>query len=894
MPPEGAWITTGFEGFRQGTFDNAGQNLYVSRAGVLQRIHNNDLNANGRPDLLICNSQDHWESPPVSVYADALGSARLQELPSHGSLSGALADLNGDGYQDLALAMYYDGSRQDLNAVVYYGSPEGLSERLHQRLPAPTATSVAAGDFNGDGKPDLAFITRGKVRVFYQTELCFEPKRFTDLDIEAAQLGAGDLDGDGCAELCVFGRDGKPRVYWGGPEGLHAGRVSEVSVEEALTHIESAPQEGGEAEHVEQVRPLPAVVTLGGRPHLFVPTEAFACLVPVAQDRSFGEPLVFPSRRALAVAAGDVNGDGHPDLVFACRDRHDGQECSWVYWGGPEGFDGGRRTPLPTARASDVAVGDLNGNGCADIAFSRERSDESFTTESLVYRGCAEGVEPEPLRFITHDARRVFIARFADEPLPQLVFVNHRARGATGDVDPVIYLNEDGAFAPERHVRLSGRDAVDAVCCDLTDNGYPDIITANCSENAVHLDPGSFIFSGGPEGYTREPAVTLPTQRAHGVVCADLNHSGYLDLVFVGFKNPELLVFYGGPEGYDADNPVRIIMEADGEKYDQPRWLYLADLNNNGWLDLFVPQIAADRSFILWGGPEGFSMERRRMLSVFHASCAQAADLTGNGYLDLIIGGHAPSLQGPHDSFVYVYWNGPEGIREDRRMVLPANGVNAMTVADFNGDGHLDLFVCNYHDGRVRDIDSYIYWGGEGGRFSERNRTRLFMHSASGCVAADFDGDGRIDLAVAYHKVNNDHVGYSAVWWNGPEGFSEDRVTRLPSQGPHGMVRTGFGNQRDRGPEEHYVSAPFELPRGARVRDITWDADVPAGTWVRADVRFARSRARLAEAQWQEVTDTSAASSLRHSGRWVQYRLALGAPWGAGTPRVREVRVRYE
>jgi len=36
---EGTWITQGFDGFIRGTFGNAGHNLYVSRAGILQRIH---------------------------------------------------------------------------------------------------------------------------------------------------------------------------------------------------------------------------------------------------------------------------------------------------------------------------------------------------------------------------------------------------------------------------------------------------------------------------------------------------------------------------------------------------------------------------------------------------------------------------------------------------------------------------------------------------------------------------------------------------------------------------------------------------------------------------------------------------------------------------------------
>ena len=95
-------------------------------------------------------------------------------------------------------------------------------------------------------------------------------------------------------------------------------------------------------------------------------------------------------------------------------------------------------------------------------------------------------------------------------------------------------------------------------------------------------------------------------------------------------------------------------MEADGEVYPGAALGVRADLNNDGWIDLFVPQIASDRSFILWNGPGSFSMERRQMLSVFPAACAQAADLTSNGYArpgDRRA--HPPRWKG-RDSFIYI------------------------------------------------------------------------------------------------------------------------------------------------------------------------------------------------------------------------------------------------
>ena len=171
------------------------------------------------------------------------------------------------------------------------------------------------------------------------------------------------------------------------------------------------------------------------------------------------------------------------------------------------------------------------------------------------------------------------------------------------------------------------------------------------------------------------------------------------------------------------------------------------------------------------------------------------------------------------------------------------------------------------------------------------------QQSASGCVAADFNEDGWTDLAVANHKVWGNHRAWSAVWWNSPQGFRPDRITRLPSKGPHGMTLSP-GNQLDRGPEEYYESSPYRMPEGAALRRGSWKAEVPAKTWVKAQLRVAESRQSLRDTRWEGpkgpnswYTNGQEVPRRESTGRWIAYRLALGATNGMATPRVREVRV---
>jgi hypothetical protein len=499
----------------------------------------------------------------------------------------------------------------------------------------------------------------------------------------------------------------------------------------------------------------------------------------------------------------------------------------------------------------------------------------------------------------------------------QTIFINHVTGRVRGDEPVYIYWGGPEGFSADRRQELPGWAAPDATCCDFNDDGWADLFIGNCSENAPHADPGSYLYWGGPAGFQPDRKSVIPTFRAHGSAVGDFRHSGYLDLAVGGFANPELLVFRGGPGGPDLEHPQRILLDPDlheftNEKkadfgrpdrleYWNPRWLFAADFNNDGWLDLFVSQICGPRSLILWGGPDGFKLERATWLAVEGAACAQAADLTGNGWLDLIVGGHqCLSKAWRLDSYVYIYWGGPEGFREDRRAQLPAHACNSLTLADFNRDGLLDIFATSYNSGRDRDLDGYIYWGLPGGRYSMEARSRLFGHSGSGCLAMDFNEDGWIDLAVAHHKTYGNHPGFSKIWWNGPEGFAPQRVTKLPTLGPHGMFTVDPGNVMDRGPEEYFISNAHRLERPAVIRRIRWTAEIQQKTWVKAQIRCAPTQDTLAHSAWQgpggpgtwfiDGRDTK----IECLAGWLQYRLALGAVNGGNSPRVASVEVEYD
>lgn len=148
------------------------------------------------------------------------------------------------------------------------------------------------------------------------------------------------------------------------------------------------------------------------------------------------------------------------------------------------------------------------------------------------------------------------------------------------------------------------------------------------------------------------------------------------------------------------------------------RWIFAADLNNDGWLDLIVPQITGPRAFIFLGGPDGFSDENSQTLAVDAAAVANAADLDGDGYIDLVFACHMslghtyPQERG---KFV-IYWGGEDGINETRYTALPS--------IDPHG-------ICTVDIGNVMDRSNSEYYTSEAYK-SETKATRISWEATNG------------------------------------------------------------------------------------------------------------------------------------------------------------------
>ena len=873
------WVTEGFEAFRRGTFGNAGHNLYVSKDGTLQRIFQYDLNRDGYVDLVFANCQDHGESAPTYVYT--LDGQR-SVLPAQGCQSGMTLDIDGDGYPDIVCAGFYDAAAPFCSADIYFGTEEGYSENYHIKLSMPRATDCCYGDFNGKGQPILAFVQPlyKTVRLFEKTRLgCYEWDGFQDIKLDFApnQVAAADLDGDGYCDLILREQPNtRTVVYWGGPDGIQLDRFSvlhELPASEILQPEEAKTMESELEKKVGTPRLLQAV-RWNGRDCFTLSTGKKVIFFSANADRQLERVLQLEVPLAQAVAVGDLDGDGLDDIAVAAIGRNEEDkdfQASFIIWNSPEGIDLKPRTVVSTLSACHVSILDNR------VLFCQCNAGVMYTNDSFVF------TYPDfknPLKFEGEDPRRGSLVKDKDGNV-YVVLINHFSRHAMGFDECYVYWGSKDGYSPDNMLSVPGHCAVDAMVADFDDDGWAELLIGNNSENSLHLDPGHHIHHFGPNGFEPERTHFLQTNIGWGSMCADFNRDGYLEIITSANHWTELRMY----SAKDNFSSYEVIELPEGSNV---RWPTAVDVNKDGWLDLVVAPVGSQRTtFILWGGPEGFSIERSQELSTYKPIGAFTADLSKNGYPDLIIGCHTeiPKLgelipHHPHHSFVHIYWNGPDGISESRKCVLRGDACDHLAIADFNNDGWLDIFAGCYHGGKDRDINSFLYWNREG-KFSETDKQIFYTHSASGCMAADFNEDGYIDLAVANHKVDGDHKGFSTVWWNGPNGFNRERSTDLPTCGPHGMITMPIGNALDRSYSEYYYSEAYTAESDCAIVSAYTEGEVPAKT--AANLTF-----RVNGGEWVDAD----AIALK-KGDTLEYRLELYAYNCLRTPRIRKVVVEF-
>ncbi len=902
----GVWRQDCFDDFRHGTSDDGGANLYAAADGTVRTIYTFDYNHDGANDILFICGHDNDYAPPSYIYMNQPSGfdPRFRwMLLSEGSSGGTLVDLNGDGWLDAVLCGTSNGTNfAALDSVIYYGAPGGYAKRRTDRVPTNQSLSVAVLDMNADGAVDLAF-SQGQapgVVLYFNSNGRFDPARTETLDCPAASCcRAADVNADGQPDLLVLCGP-QLLVYFGTTTGL--ARKPSYTLE---------TQGGGTF----------AVADVDGDRHLdlVVANPELDGDAWIYRGDGIGgfravDPLAIPSHNSRGVAIADLDRDGIAEVVLANFGRDDGEGGvgTTIHWSDPSDPTRRRIQELSTRFATDVAASDLDHDGWTDLVISCKRHANSHHTNSYVYfNRDGRFSDEERVGLPTMGAVGVTVGDVDRNGEDDLLFF-HAVDGTYGVSQSRIYWNDGhGGFSPERMQFLESHDPFGHVAADFNLDGSLDLAIANSYEYGRYREEGSYVYWGkSEEEWSPQRRLLLPTNFAVGVVSADFNKDGWLDLAFsqisqsldarVTFEEEgkHSPVFWGSAKGFDPKNATWLAV-------DNPRGLTLGDLNRDGWLDLIYSNITADTIPIFWGSPEGFSSSRRTELSTPGQGSVSinCADLNGDGWLDVLIPCFYDTTPTPwiSDRDSYVYWGSPAGFDPARRLALPTQAPTQTAIADFDRDGRLDIFFPNYSNTyKDRTWSSYLYYNGPDG-FSAGRRTSLFTNSGSCALPLDFNRDGWLDLVVGCHMTPpGNHRSRSFLFWGGPNGFSDYNKAELPTEGAHELTFVDPGHIYHRRYEIAYTSCVHDAGESIVIGRVSWKGDAPHESSFRFQVRAADSQKTLDDTPW--VGAEGAGTFLTASGgrpcepvrgRFLQYRTLFVSRDGSNYPVLREVAVEW-
>ena len=898
--PVQTWDEDSFEDFADGTLDASGQNIYVDRNGTVRTIHRFDLNQDGYLDLVFNNTHDSSRYIPATLATVAPGGAiHEQPLAVQGSQGVVATDLNRDGVDDLLFCPNPSGIQHPRRflTIIWGGADGWPASRSHGLLPARAAQAVAAADLNADGWPDIAVLNgteawrRGQpdgkiIRIYWGRDDGFFLTRRAELGVaEAHDLAAGDLDEDGADDLAVL-TDKHVRVFWAGA----AKAVSDTPQFEDVVFAD-----GGLI--------CLAIADVNADGHLDLVAAASGdrlTLIPGKKGRSWGDAVALPVAYATDIAVADLDADGSADLVLA--GLHTGRAAGGeegaatrsgavrVLWGSSDGFSADRSTVLAADHASAVAAGDLDGDGRADLAVAVYQGSQMFRSESLIYINAGSRKFRRADRAVgTSGANDVAIVAAGDGSRGRAIFCNSQGGTIHEKVPIDVYWGGRDGFDPKRHWKVPFTSGYESSAADLNADGFVDLVLINSGHSRQAHDPtiGANIFWGGPDGFDIQGRRTVlkVAERSTSSV-ADLDRDGYLDMVLGSFTPGfPLVIHYGSSQGLTEGR--RVDLSSPGRSVGS----IIADFNRDQWLDIAVTSATGDPpgALVYYNGPDGFDAARRTLLPLPAADPIETADMNGDGWLDLLVGSYYDQDAGYHDTGSTVFWGGPKGFKHWNAQWLPGMSPCGLMVADFDADGHLDFFEPNYHGTATREaLPSYLFWGGPDGLRIER-KTILICDSAHGSMAADFDHDGKLDIAVSCHSQHGNHNTNSKVFYNDGRRFTQPRVTLLPTHGTHWMHVQDVGHIYHRRWEQTYESSVFHWQAVPRYGRLAYEAQVPKGTKLHFAVRAATKPQELELMPWRDVT--SKRFKLSPIDRCLQYRAIFKSDNGDRYPVLDRVRV---
>jgi hypothetical protein len=692
---------------------------------------------------------------------------------NHFGVSLATGDFNADGKDDLAVGAQEYNADYTGRAYIFYGGSM-ISENASgadviltgEAVGGHFGVSLAVGDFNANGKDDLVvganYLTSstGRAYIFYGGSMISENASGADViltgggtfDYFGTSLVTGDFNTDGKADLAVgafgySGEQGRAYIFYGGSMISEDASGADITLtgEVANTRFGFALTAGdfNTDGRIDVAVGALFYSTNTGRAYIFyndgsIPTTAATAdiiLTGEATSNYFGSSL----------NSGDFNADGKTDLAIGAYGYASNKGRAYIYT-----FNDPVITGETTSNffGASLASGDFNADGKADLAVGAYGYSTNTGRAYIFYN---DGLTPN-------------LAASAD------VIITGEATGhyfgvslASGD------FNTDGKT-------------------DL-------IVAASEYKSAVPTLGRLYIFYNG--AITTENASgadvmitgTSVKPFAETVSAGDFNSDGRTDIISRGGVRRMVLIYNDGSYPSDVDSSdVIITAEDSGDSFGSS--FASGDFNSDGKTDLVIgastyPPGVNGRIYVFYGdgvtnnfGTATCTGTPTTCLAIdadaiitgeagnFGTSLT-AGDFNADGKTDFAVGAKS---YGSTYGRIYIFYNGAITTENASGADVIINGSQSggnyfgqtAFSGDFNGDGRTDLVVGNDRTADTYNGKAYIFYN-DGSYPSSSDMADIVMtgeatnnYFSRSFAIGDFNADGKTDLVVGAYRYSTD------------------------------------------------------------------------------------------------------------------------------------------